>query len=274
MTTSRIDRHTKEHLREYISLCAQFVALDEPTSYALAVDSIRYVNGSKTERDALRVLRDLEDRWYASLEAGNPDYSVYDDPSFLSDLWACWVVYSRQYLREMLSKRSLFGRSIVDDIGPVQRVVDLGCGFGYTTAALAEMFPDADAVGTNLDGTCQFRIASAIGQRDGFRLVSDVRAVGGPADVVFASEYFEHLEAPIDHLREVLDALNPRCLLIANAFNAKALGHFHRYKDGCLGLDFSGKEISRQFNNTLRSHGYEAVKTACWNNRPMYWKKR
>ena len=90
------------------------------------------------------------------------------------------------------------------------------------------------------------------------------------ADLIFASEYFEHFDRPIEHLIDVLDNSKPKYMLIANTFNGKAIGHFNQYYH--LGETYSGKEISKKFNNTLRDYGYEKVKTKCWNSRPAYWK--
>jgi len=92
------------------------------------------------------------------------------------------------------------------------------------------------------------------------------------ADLVFASEYFEHWEAPIEHLEEVLSKATPKALVIANAFGSKSVGHFDVYKD--RGVEFSPKNISRKFNQCLRNHGYTLVQTKFWNGRPTVWIKQ
>ena len=91
------------------------------------------------------------------------------------------------------------------------------------------------------------------------------------ADLIFASEYFEHFEKPIEHLSDVLRNIDPRYMLIANTFNGKAVGHFNSYVHH--NKKYDGKTISKMFNDTLRQHGYEKIETNCWNNRPNYWKK-
>ena len=77
------------------------------------------------------------------------DFSVYDDTYYVCELWLCWIRYSRRYLRDISKNTSLFSRSIVSDIR-ANSVLDLGCGFGYTTAALKEFFPHATVTGTEL----------------------------------------------------------------------------------------------------------------------------
>ena len=47
------------------------------------------------DRDALAA------RWYASLDAGRPDFTIYDDPVYLAEAFLCWREYSRKYLRAL-----------------------------------------------------------------------------------------------------------------------------------------------------------------------------
>lgn len=213
---------------------------------------------------------DLEERWYASLIRDDPDYAVYADSAYLADLWACWVVYSRRYLRAIRSDRSLLPEgSVLADLAAARSVCDLGCGFGYTTAALVELFPAATVAATNLDGTDQTAVARRVGARCGFAVAADPSEVG-PVDLVFASEYFEHFAEPVAHLADVLRALQPRALLVANAFGGHSIGHFPRYRIGARLLD--PRAVSRLFNAALRRAGYRKVETRLWNARPSYWR--
>lgn len=237
----------------------------------VATETIQYLRSPALARAEMRPNQALEQRWYASLAAGSPDWSVYDSDLYLADLWACWVVYSRGRLIAIQRPRSLPPSGVLGDIGVVGRVVDLGCGTGYTTSAWSELYPKADVVGTNLEGV-QMRLARVRGDIFGFRVASDVRQIEAPADIVFASEYFEHFLRPLDHLTEVLDALHPRTLLIANAFGARSIGHFDQYEVGDDLVD--GQTTSRRFNNELRRRGYVKVEATLWNSRPSYWRRR
>ena len=105
----------------------------------------------------------IERRWYQSLKRGKPDYSVYGLPYYYIDLWVCWCRYSRRYLKEIQAPKSLFGKSIASSI-KAKSVLDLGCGFGYTTAALKQIYPRATVIGTNLKGTSQFNVSEALGK--------------------------------------------------------------------------------------------------------------
>ncbi|MFA5934956.1 MAG: class I SAM-dependent methyltransferase [Candidatus Paceibacterota bacterium] len=267
--SSLLDKIGKEALIEYLEVCSKWVNFDKDIAFSLAINAIKYYQGNKSVRDSLRILQEAEVKWYKSLESNEPDYSVYNDTYYLSDLWACWVIYSRSYSLSINSIKSLEGKSIIQDMKNINTVVDLGCGFGYTTGALKEYFPTADVFGTNLEDTDQFKIAKEFGKKYNFQIIPNLQKIK-EVDLMFASEYFEHIERPIEHLLSILKT-NPRYLIIANAFNAISVGHFKNYWHGRA--SYAGKEISKLFNNTLRLHGFEKVKTTLWNNRPTYWRK-
>lgn len=216
-------------------------------------------------------VQELEACWYKSLEDNMPDYSVYDNNYYFDDLKKCWAEYSREYLLKIHSKKSLFGKSIVEDIGKIDSILDLGCGIGCTTASLKELFPEANVYGTNLKTTRQYDMAEERGKKRDFSIVSDIHDLRTKISFVFASEYFEHIKKPIDHLIDIIDLLNPTYFIIANSFNARAIGHFIEYQYN--NEFFNGRMISRLFNKTLRNNGYTKVQTKLWNQRPTYWKK-
>jgi 2-polyprenyl-3-methyl-5-hydroxy-6-metoxy-1,4-benzoquinol methylase len=207
----------------------------------------------------------LQKLWYTSLLNENPDYSVYDEDIYISDLWACWVLYSRQYLRNIKNPKSN-----IPPMEEIKKIVDIGCGFGYTTTALKQMFPDAEVIGTNLSDTTQIEVAKELGKEHGFEVISEYNEIGGNVDMVFASEYFEHFYKPIEHLHEVIRFTETKSFFIANSFGTKSVGHFDTYNIG--GMDIDGKKVSRLFNKELRKYGYKNIKTKIWNNKPSYWK--
>lgn len=265
---SILDVKPRDAFEAFLHECAA-VGLDADRIRTVAVATMAYLRSTSVGRRPLQSAQRLEQGWYASLARGKPDWKVYASDSYLSELWACWSVYSRPYLRSVRSPSSLPSvGGVVKDLGRVRNVVDLGCGFGYTTAALRQMFPSAKVFGTNIEGTVQTTLAQRLGKRYGFQV--GLPANDQAADLVFASEYFEHFESPIGHLRYVLSTYRPRALLVANAFGTRAIGHFHRYKVAGAMLD--GKATSRRFHLELRQRGFKKVRTALWNNRPAYWK--
>jgi len=211
----------------------------------------------------------LERQWYTALSAGEIDWSVYNADEYLEELWYCWNTYSKQYLNSIVRSGMVNCASVFSAMGEIKGVVDLGCGIGYSTARLKQLYPSAAVFGTNFKGTPQAKVAEKLSGKYGFSIVSNVDEISMPIDLVFASEYFEHIQNPLDHLREIVQHLCPKYFIIANAFNTKATGHFTVYQE-----TICQSKISRIFWKALRELGYEKVKTKLWNNRPTFWRKR
>jgi SAM-dependent methyltransferase len=254
----------------YLALCDLLGSVDTKKIAAVARSTIRYLQASAVERQELRLEQSLEQRWYAALEAGQPDYSVYGSDLYLADLWACWIVYSRRYLLGLSSNTVASGATVLASLGNPRSIVDLGCGIGFTTAALAGLFPGARVEATNLEDITQTRIARMLGSHYGFIVAGDIQALAAPADLLFASEYFEHIHAPVAHLSDVLERFQPRALLIANTFTARSIGHFDLYS--VAGQPADGRATARAFSSLLERNGYRKVKTTLWNDRPAYWR--
>ena len=235
----------------------------------LAKQAEKYYNNSKYERNELRFLQSLEERWYESLKKNKPDYSIYDEKYYVADLWACWKIYSRKYLKTICKSNSLGAKSILADLDNISICVDLGCGLSYSTATLKELFPSAQVYGTNLKSSPQFLFNRQLGQKYKFSIIENVHKINKNIDLIFASEYFEHFQNPIEHL-DIILSKNPKYLIIANAFGSKSIGHFDIYYHGNKKIE--NKKMGRYFNDYLRFKGFILQKTKCWNNRPAYWK--
>jgi len=89
------------------------------------------------------------------------------------------------------------------------------------------------------------------------------------SDLVFASEYFEHHQRPIEHLAEVVSTCKPKAIVVANSFGSMSVGHFPEYRNGTHAL--SPRSVGRAFNSQLRELGYRTVETGLWNSRPTFW---
>lgn len=269
-----LDENLKEQFEGYLELC-HTIDVDSELVRRVSVATIRYHRELSLSDEDRELVCSVERRWYDSLSAGKPDWSVYSGDNYLGELWACWVLYSRRYLRELRQKNIVGENSVVEDLGTAKCVVDLGCGIGYTSAALRQLFPDACVVGTNLPDTVQGSLAMTIGDIYGFEVHEDVGMVKEQVDLVFASEYFEHFESPVEHLKSVL-TLKPKAMLIANTFGSSSIGHFRKYKvksSGMFDEELVGAAVSKRFNAELRKRGYRRVETKLWNNRPAYWKR-
>jgi hypothetical protein len=264
-----LDEINKDSLRKFLVNCSKYADIDVELAYNITLNCIADHDGKEVEHGSMSKMEELFRTWYSSLST-NPDYTVYEDPYYFCEVWVCWVKYSRKHLKTITSKNSLSeGISIVDSLSSVNSILDLGCGFGYTTTGFKQLFPNSTVYGTNIEGCSQFKMATELGNVHGFSILPTFEHL--EVDLIFASEYFEHFLEPIDHLLDVLLNCKPNYLLIANAFTADAIGHFDTYNWN--NKEFTGKQISKIFNDTLRQHGYEKVKTNCWNDRPTFWKK-
>lgn len=252
-----IGRKRVEYLRLFQGCMTDAGITEAPTITRDAATAVRYAETGQGPD----MLASVRDRWYASLDNGEPDFGVYDD--FLVAAFDCWWQYPRRYLNDAAKPGSVF-----DHLNINGAVYDVGCGIGFTTAALAELLPHCSVIGTELDSPTR-RVAEALAAIPGFPSFTMEDQVTQKADLLFASEYFEHFQAPIDHLRELLSVVDPRVVIVASTFTKPAIGHFPEYRTD-QGTT-TGAATSRAFNAALRSAGFGRLDTKLWNNRPAYW---
>jgi 2-polyprenyl-3-methyl-5-hydroxy-6-metoxy-1,4-benzoquinol methylase len=264
------EKKPKELLEDFLNDYCSLFNVDKQKSLKLINETIKYYNGNSDKRDELVHLQSMENQWYEGLNNNKIDYSVYDNEYYFTDLWSCWIIYSRKYLRALIKKNNISDSiSLTDLLFGCKNILDMGCGLGITTSCLKQMFPKCNVYGTNIKGTKQWDFCELMSSKYDFNMIENIDCLKD-IDIIFASEYFEHIERPLEHLKEVLN-LNPRVLILANAFNTRSIGHFYNYLDG---NDIIHQEnISKIFNNTIKENGYRKLKTKLWNNRPAIFIK-
>lgn len=225
----------------------------------------------------LQPIVDMTEQWETGLEleALAPAYEVYNNPYYFAELWLCWQRYSKRTLKEMVLPKMQDGTSMIDRVtrmGKIHSVLDLGCGMGYTTAVLRKLFPNAIVHGTNVCPSKQFEFADRLSIHHDFKVMTNDYAMPQTYDLVFASEYFEHIYDPISHLKHVLTKTLPRYVICANTFGPMAIGHFDYYMHEHQRRP--AKEMSRHFKNLMEEYGYTKEKTKCWNGRPSLYVAR
>ena len=215
----------------------------------------------------------LTERWYEELHKEDLDaaYAVYSDEHYLTDQFNCFRVYARNYLRALSKSTKLIPQPLTEFTDDATSIVDVGNGIGYSTVILSQLYPSKQTYGTNLRDTDQWKFATEMGKRYRFQMVEDVIEIPQTGGLVFASEYFEHFIDPIKHVDHIVEAIEPKYFVIANAFNTHSIGHFETYEN--YGVKVPQDKISRIFNNKLRELGYSQVKTGLFNNKPTLWKK-
>ena len=255
----------KKGLDKYLDFCARHGNIDIDKARITTRAAIRNHNKPDSDKSEMVEMDNLMGQWYNSLSSGVPDYSVYESPYYFCETWLCWTKYSRQYLKDIVRL------GVVSQMVGVNTVVDLGNGVGYTTSVLKrDIFPNATVYGTNVVGSHQYTMAEDLGNQYGFTMLPDHSSLGS-VDLIFASEYFEHWDHPIEHLEDILINTNPRYLLLANAFTQDAIGHFNEYYHG--GVTYTKPQMNRLFNKTMKKWGYEKIATKCWNGRLAFWRK-
>lgn len=270
MRQSLLRTPTSRLFEDFIKECA-IVGIDVRKVYPVAKAMLSHASEStRHNADTDMLTKRLELRWYESIKQGEPDYGVYSDDEYLAEAWYCWAKYSREYLRALTSPK-LEGDRAPSDVFSPSRIADIGCGVGYTTACLKEMWPRAEVVGTNVEGSKQAALVARMARCRGYKLECGGLDKVGKVDLVFASEYFEHFYEPLAHLTEVLDYLAPEVVVTANAFTSRSTGHFPEYLiDGEI---VSNKRVTRRFTQAMNERGYQRVLFDVWNGRPVIWQK-
>lgn len=206
--------------------------------------------------------------WYESIKDNfeNPAYWIYGEDLYLSEVLICWKRYSKKYIN-LLKK---YNDENNNYFGKVRRILDVGCGIGFSTLYFSKLFPKAEIIGTNLKDTLQWEINEKLFKNtDNVKIVDGNLSAEGNFDIIFASEFFEHVVNPIELLNQFLDKYKPKFMIFANTFAQPAIGHFNKYYN--KGVLFSANETSRLFWKTLRGRGYKKVDTGFFNGRPTIY---
>lgn len=215
----------------------------------------------------------LTDEWYNQLEANNLDeaFKVYNDDYYFVDIFNCFAQYSRNYIKRLIKPSMENDQSVYDLLKNTKSFVDIGCGISYSTCALKTLLPNATGYAVNLKDTKQWQLCEIMAKRYDFNLVESVAEINESVDFVFASEYFEHIYNPTQHVKEIIDAISPKFIITANAFNTWSIGHFKTYE--CENAIIDQSKISKVFDTFLIENGYSKVKCKMWNNKPVVWRK-
>ena len=194
-------------------------------------------------------------QWYESLKKCKPDYSLYNSKFYLMSSWICHDLFSKGYLTIIARRKKEFKKPKV--------IIDFGCGLGFSSLKLQNIFK-CKVYATNVKDSQQAVFNKEV-FKDKVELVTDIRKLP-KCDLAYCSEYFEHFENPIKHLKQILKLVTPKFFVFANSFNTIAVGHFNVYNGK------SADETKELFQKALMNAGYVQLKQT-WNNRPQIWKK-
>ena len=225
------------------------------------------VDYCKSIRKTDKIFLELSNKWYDDLNHQDTRniYEVYNHDYYFVDVFNCFVSYSRDYIKRII--KSPYFQQLKD----AKVIVDIGCGISYSTCLLKQIFPEAKVYAINLKDTKQWKFCEVMAERFDFTLVESIDYVEETVDILFASEYFEHIYNPIEHVDNILKVLDPKHMIIANSFNTWGMGHFTNYD--VYGTIVQQEKIGKSFNKHLQSKNYEKIKCGIWNNKPIIWKR-
>jgi 2-polyprenyl-3-methyl-5-hydroxy-6-metoxy-1,4-benzoquinol methylase len=208
--------------------------------------------------------------WYRYLNDNDMEnaFSVYNDDYYFIDIFNCFTTYSRDYIKRVIKS------SAYNELMKCKSFIDIGCGVSFSTCSLKQTFPHMKGYAVNLKDTKQWKFCEVMAKRHHFKLIDDFSNIG-QIDIVFASEFFEHILDPIEYVDNVLTKLKPKYLIIANSFNTWSIGHYEKYslKSFFGDIIVPQDRMSKLFNDHMRNENYIDLDCEMWNNKPKIWKK-
>jgi len=197
-------------------------------------------------------------------------HESYQNLFYLYCATVCYFDYSKGAVRFLEINK--------DKLPGINRILDLGAGNGLTSMHLSEAF-NCTVYYNQLDGI-QKIFAKELFMRykpNCVILPEDKNFIKtrGDIDLVFASDFFEHLEYPVNFLENVIKRTNPKYITTCNAFTAPHPDHIQKYKyqeDNESYIEIEPKQMSRFFSKKMRDNGYE-VYLSGWHCRPYIWRK-
>lgn len=151
----------------------------------------------------------LPDLLAAFTDGGGVPYDKYGDDTRCGIAGLNRPMYTHDLARQWLTAVP----GLVERLSaPGARVVDLGCGLGVSSVAIAEAFPGVEVAGVDLDADSVARArehAAARGVADRASFAQDLDAAAGPFDAGCVFEALHDMADPVSVLRELRAALKP-----------------------------------------------------------------
>lgn len=109
-----------------------------------------------------------------------------------------------------------YAEFFVERIGPAERVLDIGCGYGEVARAIARARPGATVVGIDIEAPLIAQAEAADNPPNlGFMTGDATKALPqGPWNTVVLSNILEHLEHRVDFLKALVAAQRPQAVLV------------------------------------------------------------
>jgi hypothetical protein len=206
----------------------------------------------------------LTNEWYTSF-----DERYYRDKIYVPEGYHCWAMFTRQTLKAANKVIEWYLDEVAAPGRKLPTIIDIGAGIGASTVQLAQRWPKARVIYTNLPGY-QIDVAVKL-----FKLYDvadriEVDDSGKPrtGEIVIACELLEHIYDPIDFIAPYLT--DCRLFIDGSSFTIKGYGHYPEYAN-----NVQPKNMRRTLNRFLREVGFTPVNQVggpkLWNSRPSCW---
>lgn len=144
-----------------------------------------------------------------------------------------------------------------------QRIIDLGCGPGFTIAAVAEKFPRCEFIGIDFSTEAITEAKNRMPNHQWLEADATSAINIAPADLVVCTEVIEHVDNPKDLAANLIELCRPGGSLVLTT----QAGHVHATERAVGHLrHFS----ATQLREILESAGWVSVMVTRW-GWPGYW---
>ncbi len=150
-----------------------------------------------------------------------PDYANYHtdtapDESKKASRWRVPSVREISNQRQLLRYRGILQSKARLDLGSAVRILDVGCGDGYSLNLIKQLMPRAVTVGVEFDPEAAARAARHHEVHVGrFEEVD----LAGQFDLILSSHVIEHVADPLAFLRQIAKLLSPGGVVIIDTPN-------------------------------------------------------
>jgi len=199
------------------------------------------------------------------------DFSVYSHPDYQWDLADCYLQVSENSIGHVLRYLQKNGYnwqelSYFDDWN----------GNGLTTLDLIAAGCQDVSFYNNVPFQAQSLLSTC--QTEGFTTPKQDTTRQNQYDVVLSLQCVEHMIAPLDYVREIMQMTKVGGLLCMSVDGFSwtpnmSIGHFWKYETGVKFQTVNGKTMRKIVKDYLKNNGFDIIKGACWNANPNVFKR-
>lgn len=199
------------------------------------------------------------------------DFTAYSNPDYQWDLVDCYLSVSEGSIAHVLRYLQLNGHdwqnlSYFDDWN----------GNGLTTLDLIASGCQDVSFYNNVTFQAQSLLSTC--QSEGFITPKQDITRQNQYDVVLSLQCVEHMTAPLDYVRELMQMTKVGGLLCMSVDGFswtpdESIGHFWEYQTDDKTQFVKGPQMRKMVKEYLKNNGFDIIKGACWNANPNVFKR-